>query len=59
MEFQNCGSEHAPMYGVHTNEELERFVNICISCDVSLLPMLHKMHNNTNTHVHVRKKPCL
>jgi len=26
------------MYGMHTNEELEKFVNMYISCDVSLLP---------------------
>ncbi len=25
------------MNGVHTNEEVERFVNMYISCDVSLL----------------------
>ncbi len=46
-KFQNHGSEHdhgflwiknAPMYGVHTNEEIEQFVNMYISCDVSLLP---------------------
>ncbi len=47
IEFQNCGNEHdhgllwiknALMYGVHTNEEIEKFVNMYISCDVSLLP---------------------
>jgi hypothetical protein len=46
-EFQNCENEHdhgllwiknAPMYGVHTNEEIEKFVDMYISCDVSLLP---------------------
>jgi hypothetical protein len=67
MEFQNCGSEHdhgalwiknALMYGMHTNEEIERLINMCISSDVSLLLTLHKMHNNINTHVHVRKKLC-
>jgi hypothetical protein len=45
-EFQNCGSEHdhgllwiknAPMYRVHTNEKIERFIDMYISCDVSLL----------------------
>jgi hypothetical protein len=36
------------MYGVHTNEKIEKFV---VSCDVSFLPN----HNNINTHVHVRK----
>jgi hypothetical protein len=46
IEFQNRGSKHdhgllwiknAPMYGMHTNEEIERFVNMYISCDVLLL----------------------
>jgi len=46
-EFQNHGSEHehgflwiknAPMYGMHTNEKIEMFVDMYISCDVSLLP---------------------
>jgi hypothetical protein len=50
-KFQNCGSKHdhgllwiknAPMYGVHTNEEVEWFVNIYISCDISLLPNASK-----------------
>jgi len=45
-EFKNCESEHdhgllwiknAPMYGVHTNEEIEQFIYMYISCDVSLL----------------------
>jgi hypothetical protein len=46
-KFQNHGSEHchgllwiknAPMYGVHTNEKIEQFIDMYISCDVSLLP---------------------
>jgi hypothetical protein len=46
IEFQNRGSEHdhgllwiknAPMYGVHINEKIEQFINMYISCDVSLL----------------------
>jgi hypothetical protein len=46
-EFQNCGSEHdyellwiknAPMFGMHINEKIEKFVDMYISCDVSLLP---------------------
>ncbi len=46
-EFQNHGSEHehgllwiknAPMYGMHTNEKIEKFVDMHISYDVSLLP---------------------
>jgi hypothetical protein len=46
IEFKNCGSKHdhgllwiknAPMYGVHTNEKIEQFTDIYISCDVSLL----------------------
>jgi hypothetical protein len=47
IEFQNHGNEHdhgflwiknAPMYGVHTNEEIEQFINTYISYDVSLSP---------------------
>jgi hypothetical protein len=69
MEFQNHGSEqddgvlwikNAPMYRAHTNEEIEWFINMCIFCDVSLSPTLHKMYNNINTHIQVRKKQgCL
>jgi hypothetical protein len=28
--------KNAPMYGVHTNEKIEQFINTYISCDVSL-----------------------
>ncbi len=60
--FQNRGSErdhgflwikNAPMYGVHTNEEIEKFVDMYI-----FLVMYHyyqtryRMHNNINTHVY-------
>jgi hypothetical protein len=46
-KFQNHCNEHehhllwikdAPMYGINTNEEIEKFVDKYISCDVSLLP---------------------
>jgi hypothetical protein len=46
-KFQNCGSEYdlgvlrnknAPMYGMHTNEKMEWFINMYIFCDVLLLP---------------------
>jgi len=46
-EFQNCGSKqdhgllwikNVPMYKMHTNEKIEQFINMHISCDVSLLP---------------------
>jgi len=30
--------KNAPMYEVHTNEEIEKFVNMYIFYDVSLLP---------------------
>jgi hypothetical protein len=30
--------KNAPMYGMHTNEKIERFVNMFFFCDVSLLP---------------------
>jgi hypothetical protein len=64
IKFQNCGSKHdhvllwiknALMYGVHTNEEIERFVNIYISCDVSLLP--NPLQNaQQDQHTHTCKK---
>ncbi len=47
IEFQNPGNKHdhgfllikyAPMYGVYTNEEIEWFVDMYISYDVSLIP---------------------
>jgi CTP:phosphocholine cytidylyltransferase-like protein len=45
------------MYGMHTSEEIEYFENMYISCDVSLHYQSHyKIHNNINTHVHVKKK---
>jgi hypothetical protein len=60
IEFQNRGSKHdhellwiknAFMYGVHTNEEIERFVNMYISCDVSLLPnLVQNAQQCQNTH---------
>ncbi len=46
IEFQNRGNKHdhgllwiiyAPMYGVHTNEEIEWFI-VHIFYDVSLIP---------------------
>jgi hypothetical protein len=61
-EFQNHGNKHdhgllwikhAPMYGMHTNEEIEQFVDVYIFCDVSLLPNLlqnaqqHQQHTCT------------
>jgi len=39
------------MYGVHTNEEIEKFVDMCISCDVSLLP---NPLQNAQQHQHTR-----
>jgi hypothetical protein len=39
------------MYGVHTNEEIEQFVNMYISCDVSLLP---NPLQNVQQHQHTR-----
>jgi hypothetical protein len=41
---------------MHTNEEIKWFIDMYISCDVSLLQTHYKMHNNINTHVHVKKK---
>jgi len=40
------------MYGVHTNEEIELFVDMYISCDVSLLPnptQNAQQHQHTHT----------
>jgi hypothetical protein len=42
------------MYGMYTNEKVERFIHM--HCDISLLPSPLQMHNNINTHVHVKKK---
>ncbi len=38
------------MYGVHTNEKIEWFVDMYISCDVSLLanPLQNAQHQHTN-----------
>jgi hypothetical protein len=38
MTMDFYGKNNAPMYGVHTNEEIEQFINMYISYDVSLLP---------------------
>ncbi len=39
------------MYGVHTNEKIEWFVDMYISCDVSLLPnpLQNAQHQHTRT----------
>jgi hypothetical protein len=47
------------MYGMHTIEEIEQFVKMYISWDVSLLPNPLQNAQNINTCVHVRKKKCL
>jgi hypothetical protein len=45
IEFKNYENEYdhrllwiknVPMYGVHTNEEIEQFIDMYISCDASL-----------------------
>jgi hypothetical protein len=41
---------------MHRNEEIKEFLNMYISCDVSLLPIHCKMYNNINARVHVGKK---
>jgi hypothetical protein len=47
------------MYGVHANEEIEWFVSSCIFLVMYHYYQIHcKMHNNINTHVHVRKQKC-
>jgi hypothetical protein len=64
-KFQNCESEHnhellwnkdAPMYGMNTNAKIERFIDLYIFYDVSLLLNSLQMFNNINTHIHVGKK---
>jgi hypothetical protein len=39
------------MYGVHTNEKIEKFVNMYIFCDISLLPnpLQNAQQPNTRT----------
>jgi hypothetical protein len=39
------------MYGIHINEEIEKFVDMYISCDVSLLPnpLQNAQHQHTRT----------
>ncbi len=69
IEFQNCESEHnhgllwiknAPMYGVHTNEEIEQFIEMYISCDVSLLPNpVQNAQQHQHTHMCKKKKTML
>ncbi len=64
-KFQNHGSEHdhgflkiknAPMYRVHTNEEIEQFVDMYISRDVSLLPNpLQNVQQHQHTHTCKKK----
>jgi hypothetical protein len=38
------------MYGMHINEEIEKFINMYISCDVSLLP---NPLENAQQHQHI------
>jgi hypothetical protein len=42
------------MYGMHTNEKIERFVNMHISCDISLLPS--PLQNAQHQHMCTCKK---
>jgi hypothetical protein len=68
-KFLNCGSKHdhvllwiknAPMYRVHTNEEIKWFIDMYISCDVSLLPNpLQNAQQHQYTHTCKKTKPCL
>jgi len=63
-EFQNHGNEHdhgllwiksAPIYGMHTNEKIEKFVDMYISSDVPLLP--NSLQNaQQHQHIHTCKK---
>jgi len=62
-EFQNHGRKHdhgllwiknAPMYKMHKNEKIENFLDMYISCDVSLLP--NPLQNAQHQHTHTCKK---
>jgi hypothetical protein len=46
------------MYGMHTNEEIEKFVDMYISCDVSLLPNLLQ-NAQQHQHTHTCKKKAM
>jgi hypothetical protein len=40
------------MYGVHTNEEIEQFIEMYISCDLSLLPNpIQNAQQHQHTHM--------
>ncbi len=57
MTMDFYGKENALMYGMHTNEKIEQFVNLHIFWDVSLYCQTHyKMQNNINTHIQAKKK---
>jgi hypothetical protein len=44
------------VYGMQTNEKTKKFIDMYISCDVSLHYQTHyKMHNNIITHIHIKK----
>jgi len=48
------------MYGMHKNEEIEKFLNMYISCDVSLLPNpLQNVQQHQHTCTCGKKKCCL
>jgi hypothetical protein len=43
--------KNVPMYTMHTNEKIEQFINMHISCDVSLL---RNALQNAQQHQHTR-----
>jgi hypothetical protein len=45
------------MYGVHTNEKIEQFVNMYIFCDVSSLP--NPLQNAKHQHTCICKKKTM
>jgi hypothetical protein len=45
------------MYGVHTNEKIEQFVDVYISSDVSLLP--NPLQNTQHQHTRTYKKKTM
>jgi hypothetical protein len=44
-------NKDAPIYGINTNEKIKKIVDKCISCDVSLLPIILQ---NAQHHQHIR-----
>jgi hypothetical protein len=67
LKIKNHESEHnhellwikdAPMYGMNTNEKVEQFIDLYISCDVSLL--LNSLQNvQQHQHTHTSREKIM